>query len=72
MTKYIVTIHFPTGDMELEEIYDTEEDAEEAACIAISAWNQGCEDLHNLNPGDYDYDEDDIDDVDYDIDEVDV
>ena len=70
MTKYQVTIHFPDEDMELEDLFDTEEEAREAALDAISAWDTGCETLHMSNPGDYEYDEDDVDDVDYDIDEV--
>jgi len=72
MTKYEVTIHFPDEDMTLEDLFDTEEEAREAALYAISCWDSGCETLHMSNPGDYEYDEDDVDDVDYDIDEVEV
>ena len=71
MSKYQVTIHFPDGDYELEDLFDTEREAEEAACEAIGAWDTGCETLHMYNPGDYSYDEHDVEDVDYDIDEVD-
>ena len=31
MSKYQVTIHFPDEDMEPEDLYDTEEEAREAA-----------------------------------------
>lgn len=71
MSKYQVTIHFPDGDEELEDLYDTEEEAREVALYAISCWDTGSEILHMSNPGDYEYDEDDVNDVDYDIDEVD-
>lgn len=71
MSKYQVTIHFPGEDMELEDLYDTEEEAEEAALYAISRWDTGSEILHMSNPGDYEYDEDAVDDVDFDIDEID-
>lgn len=72
MTKYSVTIHFPDEDMELDELFDTEAEAEEAALQAISDARTGAEILHWSNPGDYDFNEDDYDDVDYDIEEVDV
>lgn len=72
MTKYSVTIHFPDEDMELDELFDTEAEAEEAALQAISDTRTGAEILHWSNPGDNDYNEDDFDDVDYDIEEVDV
>ena len=70
MTKYQVTIHFPDEDMELEDLYDSEEEAREAALYAISCCEVGAETLHMSNPGDYDYDPDDYEDVDYDIDEI--
>ncbi len=71
MSKYTVTIHFFDGDDDLDgEIFDTYKDAQEAALEAISAWDTGCEMLHKSNPGDYNYDEDDVDDVDFDIDEI--
>ena len=63
MSKYQVTIHFPDGDEELEDLFDTEEEAREAALDAISSWDTGSEILHMSNPGDYDYDEDAVDDV---------
>ena len=72
MSKYEVTIHFPDGDDNLDgELFDSYEEAQEAALEAISAWDTGCEILNMSNPGDYPYDEDDVNDVDYDIDEVD-
>ena len=45
MSKYQVTIHFPDGDEELEDLYDTEEEAREAALYAISCWDTGSETL---------------------------
>ena len=71
MSKYKVTIHFPDEDLELEDLYDTEEEASEAALEAISACETGAETLNWSNPGDYEYNEEDFDDVEYDIDEVD-
>jgi hypothetical protein len=35
------------------EIYDTYEEAEEAALVMLSDFNQGCIDLYLSNPGDY-------------------
>ena len=51
--KYTAIIHFPDEDLELEEEYDTEEEAEEAAQYAISCCETGAETLHMSNPGDY-------------------
>jgi hypothetical protein len=68
--KYTAIIHFPDEDLELEEEYDTEEEAEEAAQYAISCCETGAETLHMSNPGDYEYDEDDFDDVEYEIVEI--
>lgn len=71
MSKYKVTIHFPDEDLELEDLYDTEDEAIEAAQQAISDCETGAETLNWSNPGDYEYNEEDFDDVEYDIDEVD-
>ncbi len=64
MTKYKVLFN---GDLE-DEIFDTEEDAEEHALYLVSCSKLGAEILHMSNPGDYD--EDDYSD-DYEIIEVD-
>ena len=72
MSKYAVTIHFPDGDHDLYgERFSSYREAQEAALEAIGAWNTGSEILNMSNPGDYPYDENDMDDVDFDIDEVD-
>lgn len=67
MTKYKV---FFDGD-EQDEIFDTEEDAEEYALYLCSCTREGLENLHMSNPGDYDYDEDDYENPDFEIIEID-
>lgn len=56
---------------EEDDIFDTEEAAEEYALYLCSCTNVGGETFHMSNPGDYDYDEDDLDDHDYEIVEID-
>ena len=72
MTKYRAVVTFPDGDeMTLEELFDNEDDASQAALNAISDWDTGAEVLNMSNPGDYYYDENDIDNADYYIEEID-
>lgn len=52
---------------EQDEVFDTEEDAEEYALYLRSCTRTGAETLHWSNPGDYDYDEDTFEDMDYEI-----
>lgn len=56
---------------EQDELFDTEEAAEEYALYLRSCSRQGAELLHMSNPGDYEYDEDEYEDLDYEIVEVD-
>ena len=63
MSKYKVWFN----DEEMDEVFDTEEAAEEYALYLCSCAREGAEILHMSNPGDYD--EDDNDD-DYEIVEV--
>ena len=63
MTKYKVFI----ADELQDEVFDTEEEAEEYAMYLASCAREGAEILHMSNPGDYD--EDDYDDE-YEIVEV--
>lgn len=56
------------GGEEEDEVFDTEEDAEDYAMYLSGCAKEGAEILHLSNPGDYD--EDDYDD-DYEIVEVD-
>lgn len=56
---------------ECDEVFSTEEEAEEYALYASGCARQGAEILHMSNPGDYDYDEDTYDDPDYEIIEID-
>ena len=55
---------------ECDEIFDTEEEAEEHALYLSSCSREGAEILHMSNPGDYDYDEETYDDPDYEIIEI--
>lgn len=52
------------------EVFDTEEDAEEHALYLCSCTREGAEILHMSNPGDHDYDEDDFEDPEYEIVEI--
>ena len=64
MPKYRIIFQ---GDPQ-DELYDTYEDAEEAALYLCSCSDLGAEILHLSNPGDYDYDEDE--EYEYEIEEV--
>ncbi len=64
MPKYRIIFQ---GEPE-DELYDTYEDAEEAALYLCSCADLGAEILHLSNPGDYDYDEDE--EYEYEIEEV--
>lgn len=67
MSKYKIIFD---GEEE-DDIFDTEEDAEEYADYLVSCTREGAEILHMSNPGDYDYDEDDFEGPEYEIVEVD-
>ncbi len=56
---------------EQNEIFATEEAAEEYALYLCSCTQEGAEILHLSNPGDYDYDEDTYEDSEYEIIEID-
>lgn len=66
MSKYKLIFN----DEEWDDIFDTEEEAEEHALYLCSCKKQGDEILHMSNPGDYDYDEDEYEDPDYEIVEI--
>lgn len=67
MSKYKIIFN---GE-ERDEIFDTEEAAEEHALYLSSCTRTGAEILHMSNPGDYDYDEDNFDDPEYEIIDID-
>lgn len=67
MSKYKIIFD---GEEE-DDIFDTEEAAEEYADYLVSCTREGAEILHMSNPGDYDYDEDDFEDPEYEIVELD-
>lgn len=56
---------------EQDEVFNTEEAAEEYALYLCSCTREGAEILHMSNPGDYDYDEDSFEDPEYEIVELD-
>ena len=69
MAKYQVEMQYSDGTTELDdEIFDTEQEAEEHGLYLCSCYSLGCETLNMSNPGDYPLDEDD--DVDFEVIEV--
>lgn len=69
-TKYKVIMHYPDGESEeLDEVFDTESEADEEALYMCSCYHEGIEVLHFSNPIDYPLDEDA--EVDYEIIEID-
>ena len=66
MSKFRVVINFSDGDTEeLDDLFDSYEDAEQEALEYISNWHAGGEVLELSNPGDYPYEPDN--EPDYDI-----
>ena len=63
MAKYKVEFN---GELE-DEVFNSEEDAEEYALYLCSCTRTGAEILHMSNPGDYDYDEDSFEYSEYEI-----
>ena len=55
-------------ELDIEEIFDTEEEAEDYVSVVMSDMSTGAEILHLSNPGDYPYE--DADDFDYEIEEI--
>ena len=55
-----------------DEIFETEQEAEEYAAYLRSCTNLGSENMHMSNPGDYEYDESAGDDLDMDVVEIDA
>jgi len=59
MSKFRVVINFLNGDTEeLDDLFDSYEDAEQEALEYISNWHAGGEVLELSNPGDYPYEPD--------------
>lgn len=64
-----VTLFYSDGTTEeLDEVFSTRSDAEEAGSYNCSCYHEGAEILNMSNPGDYPLDEDD--DVYYEVDEI--
>ncbi len=64
MSKYRIIFE---GEAE-DELYNSYEEAEEAALYLCSCAREGAETLHMSNPGDYDFDEDE--EYTYEIEEI--
>lgn len=75
MSRYKVDLG--NGEMLLEDdsyedaIFDSYEEANDAALECRSNYREGAEILNLSNPGDYDYDEDNFEGLDYEIIEID-
>lgn len=67
MSKYRIEMD---GELQ-DEIFDTEEEAEDYALYLCSCARTGAEILNMSNPGDYPYDEDSFEEPEYEIIEVD-
>ena len=67
MAKYKIIMY---GEEE-DDIFSSEEEAEEYALYLCSCARTGAEILHWSNPGDYDYDEDTFGEPEYEIVEID-
>lgn len=67
MAKYKIIFD---GEEE-DEVFETEEEAEEYALYLCSCTRVGAETRHMSNPGDYEYDEDSFVDPEYEIEEID-
>lgn len=66
MPKYKIILE----DEEQDEIFNSQEDAEEYALYLLSCSRLGAEILHMSNPGDYEYDEDEWENPEYEIIEI--
>ena len=72
MAKYKVIYHWSDGtEDEEDELFDSEDEAQEAGLYGLSCVKLGGEILEMSNPGDYPFDERDYEDDDFEIVEVD-
>ena len=70
---YKVVIALPNGTKEeLEDVFETREDAHDFGLQWCDDYVAGAEVLHMHNPGDYPMDEDEAAEVDFDVIEVDA
>lgn len=61
MAKYKPFLLFENGEeLDLEEEFDSEEEAVDYGCQSISDYHYGREILHMSNPGDYPEEDDDV------------
>ncbi|EUB15796.1 hypothetical protein HMPREF1508_0926 [Shuttleworthella sp. MSX8B] len=72
MTKYKVIYHWSDGtEDEEDELFDSEDEAQEAGLYGLSCAKLGGEILEMSNPGDYPFHESDYEDDDFEVVEVD-
>lgn len=72
MPKYkVVMIYDEDETEEQDEVFDTEEEAEEYGGYLASCSSVGAETLHMSNPGDYPYDPDTFETPDWEVIEID-
>ena len=70
MAKFQVLMQYSDGTEELDdEVFDSEEDAEEYGCYLVGCCRTGAETLNLSNPGDYPLD--DYEDPDFEVIETD-
>lgn len=68
MGKYKVVLHYENGDDEQDEVFDSEDAAEEYGEYLLGCSSVGAETLNLSNPGDYDFDN--YDKPDYEVIEI--
>lgn len=73
MKKYKLIMHYADGNSEeIEDLFDTEEDARDTGAYYVGCGRLGAEILNASNPGDYPYDEETFVEDDYEVEEVEV
>ncbi len=69
MAKYKILMHYPEGDDLEDDVFETEEAAQDYGNYLISCGRQGAEDFYMMNPGDYPLEE--YEDPEFEVIEVD-
>ena len=69
MSLFKVIMKYADGEEEVDEVFETEEEADEYGSDCVSNYYEGGRILEMSNPGDYPFDEDE--EVDYEVIEID-
>ncbi len=69
MSVFKVIMKYADGEEEMDEVFETEEEADEYGADCVSNYYEGGRILEMSNPGDYPFDEDE--EVDYEVVEAD-